>query len=149
MRNEIQKQRHQEYKEKIDEDPNYNKKKYKERTQRANNDRVVFSKRRFAEQKSKARNKRKIPFRLDKQKTVDSMVATDHCSISGRELVFMVGHPDCPSIDRIDSKKGYTKSNIQITSAVVNRSKMDLTTDEFVQLCLDVVRHHGYRVRAK
>jgi hypothetical protein len=142
-------QRHQLYLQRLAEDPDYNKKKYKQRTKKANSDRRYFASRRFTEQKSKAETKRKIPFRLDREKTINLIAESQTCSLSGRELMFQVGHPDCPSIDRINSQRGYTKSNIQIVSARINQAKNDMAQEEFVQMCLDVVKHNGYRVRAK
>ncbi|MCJ7638148.1 MAG: hypothetical protein MUO21_11720, partial [Nitrososphaeraceae archaeon] len=39
------------------------------------------------------------------------------------------------SVDRIDSKKPYTKDNIQLLCAIINRMKMSLSNDEFLLLC--------------
>ena len=38
-------------------------------------------------------------------------------------------NPFRPSVDRINSKRGYTKSNIQVVLAIVNTMKMDYTDD--------------------
>lgn len=43
-----------------------------------------------------------------------------------------------PSIDRIDSSKGYEFDNIQIVAAIVNIMKKDMTMFEFVNLCRQV-----------
>ena len=40
------------------------------------------------------------------------------------------GHPLSFSIDRIDSSKGYIKSNIVLTSGIFNYFKSDFTLDE-------------------
>lgn len=42
------------------------------------------------------------------------------------------------SIDRIDSNKGYTKDNIQLVCAIINRMKTDLDEKEFLLLCNDI-----------
>lgn len=39
------------------------------------------------------------------------------------------------SVDRIDSNKGYTKDNIQLVCAIINRMKSDLSNEQFVELC--------------
>ncbi len=39
------------------------------------------------------------------------------------------------SIDRINSDLGYTKNNIQLVSAMINRMKSDLTSKEFIDFC--------------
>ena len=45
------------------------------------------------------------------------------------------------SVDRIDSKKGYTKSNVQWVHKWINLMKMDFNQEEFITLCESVVRH--------
>jgi len=39
------------------------------------------------------------------------------------------------SIDRINSDLGYTKENIQLVGAMINRMKSDLTNNEFIGFC--------------
>lgn len=46
-----------------------------------------------------------------------------------------------PSVDRIDSNGNYTLDNIHIVLNVVNVMKNDLSTDQFVMLCEQVVAH--------
>ena len=130
-------------------DPNYVKKIHQNHLKRINEDRKLFAKHKFTKQMSSAKRTRNIPWRLDRDKTVSLIEQAKQCATSGRILVFQVGHPDSPSIDRINSRLGYTKSNIQIVSSAVNRAKMDMSDQEFLQLCLDVVKHNGYRVCAK
>lgn len=47
------------------------------------------------------------------------------------------------SLDRIDSSKGYTASNIQWLHKDVNKSKMEFGQDWFIDMCRAVVRKHG------
>ena len=50
------------------------------------------------------------------------------------------------SIDRIDSNKGYTKDNIQLVCAIVNRMKTDLSDTEFLTLCNDIVSANSEKI---
>jgi hypothetical protein len=54
------------------------------------------------------------------------------CPIFGIKLVFGDAgfRENSPSIDRLDSKKGYTKDNIQIISWKANRIKKDASIEE-------------------
>jgi len=42
------------------------------------------------------------------------------------------------SIDRIDSTKGYTKDNICLVGCRINRMKIDMTNNEFYNICKDI-----------
>ena len=62
-----------------------------------------------------------------------------HCPISGRifeyEKSYNAYHNAlAPSIDRIDSKVGYYRDNIQIILSCLNRMKNDMPNDEFLEL---------------
>lgn len=62
---------------------------------------------------------------LDYDWLMDQM-KTGKCSITGIDLVIAGGkNPWQPSIDRIDSSKGYTKNNCQIVCWIYNRAKGD------------------------
>jgi len=58
------------------------------------------------------------------------------CAFSGKGFVFK-NHYDCyhnpkaPSIDRIDSKIGYYKDNVQVIWSCLNRMKNDLPPEDF------------------
>jgi len=56
------------------------------------------------------------------------------CSVTGLPFDMQMGkgkkrNPFRPSVDRVDSSKGYVKRNIQIVLAIVNTMKMDYTDD--------------------
>lgn len=56
------------------------------------------------------------------------------CSVTKLPFDMQMGkgknrNPFRPSVDRIDSSKGYVKNNVQIVLAVVNTMKMDYTDD--------------------
>lgn len=48
-----------------------------------------------------------------------------------------------PSIDRIDSTKGYVPGNIQVISDLANRMKQNATIPQLVMFAKGVIRHHG------
>jgi hypothetical protein len=48
------------------------------------------------------------------------------------------------SIDRIDSNYGYIPGNVHLVCRCVNVAKHDLTMDEFIMLCVAVVKGKGY-----
>lgn len=47
-----------------------------------------------------------------------------------------------PSIDRIDSNKGYTLDNIRLVAWIVNHSRGSLTDQEFFDMCNKVTRNN-------
>lgn len=54
------------------------------------------------------------------------------CEVTG--VAFVIGsarHPFLPSIDRIDSSKGYTPENCRVVLWMVNAAKSDLADDDF------------------
>jgi len=72
-----------------------------------------------------------------------------HCSKTGKKFRFYSVKEkadDQPSLDRIDSSKGYTKGNIQITCWEYNRKKGDSTDAQHEQHCLDVLSTKGYQI---
>lgn len=53
------------------------------------------------------------------------------CALSGLEF----GKDNLPSLDRIDSKLGYTKENVQLVHIKVNIMKSNFDQYEFIELC--------------
>lgn len=47
------------------------------------------------------------------------------------------------SLDRIDSNRGYTQDNVQWVHKDVNKMKMDLNQQIFVELCRAIAAHSG------
>jgi len=47
------------------------------------------------------------------------------------------------SIDRMDSKRGYTKDNVVLTTVFCNVAKTDSSIKEFIDMCETVARHNG------
>jgi hypothetical protein len=73
------------------------------------------------------------------QDLADQWVAQEgKCAISGVPLTLKAhkrDHTGTASVDRIDSKLGYTKDNIQWVHKTVNQMKMDLEESEFFDWC--------------
>lgn len=51
------------------------------------------------------------------------------------------------SLDRIDSKQGYVKGNVQWVHKWINTMKWDFTTEEFINYCKLVVEHSESQCR--
>lgn len=56
------------------------------------------------------------------------------CPVLGIDMEFGGNNSNSPSVDRIDSKKGYTKDNIWIISTKANRMKNNATIEELEML---------------
>lgn len=84
---------------------------------------------------------RSILFLIDRNDMLDRYLANDgRCEVTGVVLrPFDKGRAEkasvAPSVDRIDSFKGYTPDNIQIVAVRVNLMKGDMTMDQFVTWC--------------
>lgn len=66
-------------------------------------------------------------------------VFNDNCAITNRPFEYEKTYNSyhnalAPSIDRIDSKIGYYKGNIQIVLSCINRMKNDMPNPEFLEL---------------
>lgn len=74
----------------------------------------------------------------------------DTCPISGVSLLWERGHgkpqENSPSLDRIDSTKGYTEDNVWLISYRMNRIKNDSTIEELKMIlsaCLEVTSKYS------
>ncbi len=61
------------------------------------------------------------------------------CAFSGLPLTFGVD----ASVDRLDSKEGYTRANIQIVHKQLNMIKRDTPNEQFIEWCCLVAKHSG------
>jgi len=67
------------------------------------------------------------------------------CAISKIKMttIFYAGRtPTNMSVDRIDSNKGYIKGNIQLVCMAINQMKSDLTIDELLNFCRQIIETH-------
>jgi len=79
------------------------------------------------------------------------------CAITGIAMTWEYSSDDTPdnysaikyphniSPDRIDSNKGYTVDNLQFVCSRINTMKNNMTVEEFVNLCKQVVEFQGMR----
>jgi len=78
-------------------------------------------------------NKRGVYFDLLKEDIDRLFISQENkCAISGIEFT---SNDYCPSLDRIDSSKGYSCDNIQLVCSCINRMKSNMIQDHFVNLC--------------
>lgn len=69
------------------------------------------------------------------------------CALTGQDLTLPESSSrenlklSTASIDRIDSSKGYLKGNLQWVHKRINKMKMDLDQDYFIELCRKVTKH--------
>lgn len=117
--------------------------KYTKRLDTLNSDPVSFASLKVSKQKYAAK-KRGIEWQLHTDTTINRIVRSKECAISGRKLIFEIGHPDAPSIDRKNSKLGYTSRNTRIVTTSINIAKNDLTEKEFIKMCCDVAEKNGW-----
>lgn len=89
---------------------------------------------------------RKIDFSLKIEEAWDIFIGQNKlCVMSGEALIF--GRHSDPeeqtaSIDRIDSSKGYTRDNTQITHKNINMSKNKFNNSYFLEMCNAVHEFH-------
>ena len=70
--------------------------------------------------------------------TEDDIIIPERCPVLGMELSYGVGRqsPNSPSLDRIDTKRGYVPGNIAVISHRANTLKGDATASELAALAL-------------
>ncbi len=57
------------------------------------------------------------------------------CALTGQEIGFEACKSNTASLDRIDSKIGYVKGNLQWVHRDINFAKQSLSNEEFINLC--------------
>lgn len=88
---------------------------------------------------------RNLVFSVSPQELWDKFVAQGkRCALSGAVITFSPNpktHSQTASLDRIDSKKDYTKDNIQWVHKTVNRLKMAFPESEFLEWVGKISNH--------
>jgi hypothetical protein len=99
------------------------------------------------EQTLKASKERAVRKNLEHTLTLEELTAlypTDNlCPIFGTELQWGFPKDTSPSLDRIDSTKGYTYENCQIISNKANRIKSDATPTE-LELLVKYLKENSF-----
>jgi hypothetical protein len=89
--------------------------------------------------------KRGISVEITQKDIWDKFIEQDRkCALSKIELTWKDGYKDklgTASVDRKDSKIGYTKDNIQIVHKDINKMKNNLTEEYFIDLCRKVAEN--------
>jgi len=78
--------------------------------------------------------------------TIEDIIIPTHCPYLRVLLTRELRREDRmynPSIDRIDSSKGYIKGNIRIISNKANRMKSNLTEEELLTIATCILKLHG------
>jgi hypothetical protein len=71
---------------------------------------------------------------LDHTISIEDIRIPSICPVFGIQLNQGGNTDSSPSLDRIDSSKGYTPDNVWVISTRANRIKNDATPDELIQL---------------
>jgi len=93
----------------------------------------------FLQNAIKSAAKRNQKFALTVQDIVNCWQEQNQiCAYSGRKMTLVAGMPETASIERIDSKIGYTLENTILVCQAINRMKSNFEFEDFFELCKDV-----------
>lgn len=89
---------------------------------------------------------RNLEFSIDIKETYELLEKQNFkCSLSGVDIKLGKNKDTkTASLDRIDSKNGYTKDNIQWVHKIVNKIKQNIPEKEFIEWCNLISKHKGY-----
>lgn len=77
-----------------------------------------------------AKSRTRVAFNI----TADDLIYPKECPILGIPITRKLKRDNFPSIDRVDSSKGYTKGNVRVISHKANRMKQDNTVETLKKL---------------
>ena len=103
------------------------------------NDSEKYIRRKLVYQKTWAK-RRGIEWTLNTDKMIKKVIEQKVCACSGIEFVYKHNSLYSPSIDRINSSKGYTPRNVQIVCVAVNQAKWKLTQKQFIDMCKSIAK---------
>lgn len=96
----------------------------------------------FLQNAKKAAVKRNNEFEIEIYDIVDCWNSQEQiCAYSGKLMTLEVAKPNSVSIERIDSKIGYTKNNTILVCWAINRMKSDFCFEDFFEMCKSVTKH--------
>ncbi len=87
---------------------------------------------------------------LSKHDCVDILKNQNYkCALTGIELTCLLQKgvvcKTNASIDRINAKGGYTKENVQLVCAAINKLRIDMDVNEFINWCGKVTTYAVYK----
>lgn len=97
--------------------------------------------------------KRRLVFCIYKEDVMGRYLKNDcRCELTGvvlRPFAACKGTRNllAPSVDRIDSAKGYTVDNIQVVATIINLMKTDMSMDAFVIWCQRVATYRDLKTQ--
>lgn len=89
----------------------------------------------------------RIPSEFSSRELFDKITNNPVCYLTGRKID--LSQPLSYQFDHVVpvSKGGSNGlSNLELSCSEANRAKSNLSKEEFLDLCIEVVRHHGYSV---
>lgn len=76
--------------------------------------------------------------------TVDDLQWPDTCPILGTPIGYTIGTKwDSPSVDRVDSSKGYTPDNVRVISTLANSMKAHATPEQLAAFSRNIMAYMG------
>jgi len=89
--------------------------------------------------RASAKNLRELEFNIDPEDIIIPSV----CPVYGVPMNKEGERSYYPTVDRIDSSKGYVKGNVRVISHLANRHKNNMTFDHIEMLYQDALRLKG------
>lgn len=99
----------------------------------------------------KRARKKNIPFNIDKG-WIDSKLKKGYCEATGIKFNYSKTpfvNPFYPSIDRVDSSKGYTKDNCKMVCHMYNSAKCEFSEEVFITWAKAYVERYEERYEKK